>query len=633
MVVCENHGSVEDGLTDPHANSSAQEPPPDALICPKCNRILEAGEELCPLDHSVTGGVRGVNRSALQRTPRAKRHMLGVTINNTYIINGYLGSGGFGAVYRAEQKPLGRDIALKLLMLDSVGDEQVIHRFKREARTAAALLDPNIVPLFDYGETSLGQEEDDHLLYFAMELVYGPTLRRLLKVKKGLSLNACLKIGINVLRGLSAAHQLGVVHRDLKPGNVLLDESKNRKYFARLFDFGIASLQGSGGHTTQMGQGGILGTPKYMAPEQWRAQQTAPCTDIYAFGVIMAEMLLGEPPVPKMELVEMAAAHCRDPRPSITISAKGEPLPPALTNFVKKCMAIDPRQRYAIAGEALAVLESIDSRRDAAPIPTVSLFSPPGEHPDGDLSGDTQMPIDAEILSTVPAAPPIPPNLKSPPSLTLQKGLEPEEVLQVALEEPRRLWPWALALSVLILAAALFQIARGLSSRERPILRSAPALGLLAPDAQIPAQVDAALPKDAAVILDLSPPKDLLLKDVALPKDAAPIKVARPKPPRSKPKPRIRSKPKPKPKPPIAIPAHPDPRIPKSKVDPSDEELRQAERFYADGRDAERRGAPKSARSFYMRALRKGLKGKKAKDAQQRIKRIMDRLSLEASDF
>ncbi|MCA9527696.1 MAG: serine/threonine protein kinase, partial [Myxococcales bacterium] len=331
-------------------------------MCPKCAQQLSADDPYCPIDHSISGGVHAVTAGMLARTPRSKQHLLGVTIGEAYIINGYLGAGGFGAVYRAEQRALARDVAIKVLMVDPEVDPAVISRFKREARTAASLLDPNVVTLFDYGETSLSDEENDRLLYFVMELVHGPTLRQYLRtLQRGVGLESALKLGVNILRGLAAAHHMGVVHRDLKPGNVLIDESKGRKHFARLFDFGISSLQGSGGHTTRMGAGGgVIGTPKYMAPEQWRAQTTAPCTDVYAFGVMMAEMLLGQPPIPKMELAEMAAAHCRSPRPHVQQTGLGEAVPLALTNFIKKCMAIDPRQRYGSAREALDVLTAID---------------------------------------------------------------------------------------------------------------------------------------------------------------------------------------------------------------------------------------------------------------------------------
>ena len=345
------------------------------LYCPKCDNELEPETLYCAIDHSVAGGVHGVTKQDIESTPRSKRHLLGVTVADAYIITGFLGAGGFGAVYRAEQKALDRDVALKLLVLEGVSDDTIVGRFKREARTSAQLLDPNIVTLFDYGEAVLGGNESDRVFYMAMELVHGPTLRQLIRRTGGPGLDASLQIGINVLSGLDAAHQRGVVHRDLKPPNVLIDESTSHPWHARLFDFGIASLQSAGGQQTQLTQGGVLGTPKYMAPEQWRAQQTAPCTDIYAFGVIMAEMVAGKPPFPKMELVDMAKAHCRKPRPAITMTSKGEPVPPALTAFIAKCMSIDPRDRYGTAGEAIEVLRSIDRDREAASVPVVQSVS------------------------------------------------------------------------------------------------------------------------------------------------------------------------------------------------------------------------------------------------------------------
>ncbi|MEZ4435054.1 MAG: hypothetical protein R3F65_21830 [bacterium] len=176
------------------------------LICPKCNRSLAAGAR-CPVDHGVPGGVAGVAPGELERTPRSKRHLLGLTISDAYVINGYLGSGGFGAVYRAEQKALGRDVALKLLMTDAVNDPAVIRRFRREARTAAALLDPNIVTLFDFGEASLSEAEEDQALWIAMELVVGPTLKVMLPggATQGLGLEGAVSTGVAILRGLAAS--------------------------------------------------------------------------------------------------------------------------------------------------------------------------------------------------------------------------------------------------------------------------------------------------------------------------------------------------------------------------------------------------------------------------------------------
>ncbi len=617
-----------------------------ALLCPKCGRPLEPDVRICPVDHGITGGVYGVTVGSIKRTPLAKRHMLGLVVNESYVINGYLGSGGFGAVYRAEQKALGRDVALKLLMVDAVNDPVVIHRFKREARTAAALLDPNIVTLFDYGETTLGETDEDHLLYFVMELVQGPTLRQLVKAEGGLGLEGALKTGVNILRGLAAAHQLGVVHRDLKPGNVLIDESKNRAHFARLFDFGISSLQGSGGHTTQMGQGGVLGTPKYMAPEQWRAQQTAPCTDVYAFGAMLCEMLTGEPPIPKADMAEMAAAHCKGPRPDVTRTSRDEPVPLALTHFIKKCMAVDPRQRYGSAREALDALVAIDESRDAAPVPAVSRFEQPGAgdaDPSGSISGAVSVSVSEPGTGSVSGAisgaiepPPLPPG-----------AADDSDVIKVQIEEPRKLWPWVLgAIGVALLIVGV-QIVRSL--QQQPPAPAAAATGAASPT---PAAAAAPAPRDAAVAPPdaAAPAPDAATVDAA-PIDAAPIDAARPpdaapEPPKPSP-PRValartaRDAPaKAPPKTPPPVPAAPPAPIKVAGgetvtplANPTADDLAQAEDAYRRGVDAQGRGAPKSAQRFFVRALRLGLKGRKASDAQRRIKQIVDETTLEASEF
>lgn len=712
---------------------------------------------VCPTDHGITGGVRGVLPEDLESTPRAKRHLLGVTVGEAYLINGYLGSGGFGAVYRAEQKALGRDVALKILQLDMVGDESVVHRFKREARTAAAILDPNVVTLFDYGEASMGAAEEDQVLYIAMELVRGPTLRQVIKREGGLGLHGAIQTGINILRGLAAAHQLGVVHRDLKPGNVLIDESKHRPHFARLFDFGIASIQGSGGHTTQMGQGGVLGTPKYMAPEQWRAQSTAPCTDVYAFGVMLAEMLLGQPPVPKMELVDMAAAHCRSERPEVTLTSRREPVPHALTQFIKKCMAIDPRQRYGTAREALVSLEAIAAAPLSAPVPEVSTARE-ARDAEGDISYSGVVPVatdatlhgrPATILSppAPPQSPPAPPGAARPsqppppplrpgagttsplpgpvpgPQTGLQHSLQPgapasplaalpqlsapptvdfealaaedvEEILEVHLDPPRRIWPWALVAVGLLLAVVGWRLAGALQEqapatpagaltagsaadpdRVAGAAPAADAAQVAAPDAAPAAvAVPDAAPVDArtadAVAADAGT-ADAGIPDAGAP-DAAPavavgaagkleggkpgVEAERPKGRRPGPERGPKSGPSATlaaadgaggagaaapPSAPATEPAaaRPVARVQVAgldvtpKANPSAADLDLARREYIRGTDAQKRGAPKSAQRYFVNALRQGLDGAEAADAQRRLKQLADEIALEASEF
>jgi serine/threonine-protein kinase len=373
-------------------------PSQDQRTCPTCGHSLTDGEALCPFDHALEGGVLGLPRSVIEATPRPHRHLLGVALGG-YRINGFLGAGGFGAVYRAEQVALHRPVALKILGLENTLDSSAVMRFKREARTAANLLDPNIVTLFDFGQAIIGggtleslnhpeddwsdqapsdsvfgnlsTERGDRVIYMAMELVEGPTLQQIIKDTGGVRLSVAMTLGVNILRGLAAAHAQGVVHRDLKPTNVVIDTTKHRSHFARLIDFGIASLQDN--HTTLRQGAGLLGTPKYMAPEQWDAQSPTPGTDVYAFGAILVELLTGEPAVPFGDTIKMARAHKAGLNPALAHAASGEPVPPALAAFIRRCLAVEPQQRFASAREALEAFTTIcqadDTPDEATPNP------------------------------------------------------------------------------------------------------------------------------------------------------------------------------------------------------------------------------------------------------------------------
>ncbi len=329
-------------------------------VCATCGRGLTDAETHCPTPHGIVGGVFGLPREVVDQVPRNRRHVLGMTINDEFVVTGFLGSGGFGAVYRARQIELERDVALKLLAFDQVGDSTSVERFKREARTAASLLDPNIATLFAFGETQVSDAPRDRLIFMAMELVEGPTLAEFIHQTKGTDLPTVFLLGRNILRGLAAAHDQGVVHRDLKPSNVVIDTGKRRPWFARLIDFGIASLQ-SGGHTTLRSEGTVLGTPKYMAPEQWLSKPTSPATDVYAFGTLLVELITGQPAVPKDEPRVMCVAHCQAPRPVVTDTAHGEAVPDDLQSFIQRCMAIRPEDRFQTARDALIAFEIVAS--------------------------------------------------------------------------------------------------------------------------------------------------------------------------------------------------------------------------------------------------------------------------------
>ncbi len=248
--------------------------------------------------------------------------------------------GGMGRVYLATQIPLGRLVALKLV-LNQPSDPSFRTRFLLEASTCARLSHRNIVVLYDFGETEQGD------LYTAMEYLGRMTLARRIREARKLSpLHAC-SLGIQIARALRVAHQAGVVHRDLKPSNVMLLEEQDGTGFelAKVLDFGLATSF-SGPPTDRLTQAGtMLGSPRYMSPEQVRSSPVDQRSDIYSLGATMFHMLAGRPPFEGPSPAEIVAQHLRDPAPSIRSVAPGVKVPPALETLVQRCLLKRPEDR------------------------------------------------------------------------------------------------------------------------------------------------------------------------------------------------------------------------------------------------------------------------------------------------
>jgi hypothetical protein len=344
--------------------------------------------------------------------------------------------------------------------------------------------------------------------------------------------------------------------------------------------------------------------------------------------VIFCEMLLGKPPIPKMDLVEMATAHCKAPRPEITRTQLGEAVPRPLTSFIQKCMAIDPRQRYGTAREALDVLEQIDSQRDAAPVPEVSRYAAPGVDRDTDPSASQ---VAGQIVEPSSMPPPLPGHISHEHARVVGGHTDPEisEVIHVEIDEPRKIWPWALAAVGLLLVFVGFRLVDALQQRPAP----APApptfvAATVVPDAGATKTLDLA----AVVVAVDAAVADVAVKVAAVVDARVPDAVTAKEPARPKPKVVVAPLPKPKVVEEPAPPPQPT-KIAGLDVTPTSNDQSAALREYQDGLDAQRRGAPKSAQRFYVRALKKGLTGKKAAEAQRRIKQIADATALEASEF
>jgi serine/threonine-protein kinase len=257
-------------------------------------------------------------------------------LDDRYDVVRPLGSGGMGEVYLARDRVLGRDVALKVLRKQYAGDDEFAERFKREAMSAASLSHPNIIQVYDRGETEVGAS------YIAMEYVPGGTLKERIFRDGALEAADAAGIGAQVAEALGAAHDRGVVHRDIKPQNVLLTARGG----AKVADFGIAR---AGSSATISRTGSVMGTAGYMSPEQALGKPTTPKSDLYSLGVVLYEALTGELPYTADNPIAVSMKHVNEPlRPPIELNPR---VPRGMNALVTKLLAKDPEDRYADADE------------------------------------------------------------------------------------------------------------------------------------------------------------------------------------------------------------------------------------------------------------------------------------------
>jgi eukaryotic-like serine/threonine-protein kinase len=267
------------------------------------------------------------------------RHGLG----GRYELHEPLGRGGMAVVYRGTDTVLGRPVAVKVLAASLARDPSFVERFRREARAAAALTHPGVVTVYDHGS-----EGDIH--YIVMELIEGPTLSELF-ARGPLGPERTVAIGAAVLGALEAAHDRGLVHRDVKPGNVMLTGAGDVK----VMDFGIARSLDAG---TLTGNGTVVGSASYLSPEQVRGLPADRRSDLYALGCVLYEALAGRPPFTGSNAVAVAHQHVSaEPVPLSRLAA----ITPEMEVVVMRALAKDPEARYGSAGEMRAALPVADA--------------------------------------------------------------------------------------------------------------------------------------------------------------------------------------------------------------------------------------------------------------------------------
>jgi eukaryotic-like serine/threonine-protein kinase len=286
----------------------------------------------------------------------------GTLVDGRYRVSSRLGSGGMADVYLAHDTLLGREVALKLLHHRFSEDQEFVERFRREASSAAGLSHPNVVAVFDRGEW-------DGTYYIAMEYLPGRSLKAVVREHGPLSPGDAIDIVVQILLATRFAHRRGIIHRDIKPHNVILDEEGR----AKVTDFGIARAGASDMTLT----GSIMGTAQYLSPEQAQGHAVSESSDLYAVGVVLYELLTGSVPFEGESAVTVALKQVSmEPTPP---SRRNPEVGPALDAVVMRSLAKEPTQRFASADEFIAALQQ--AREGIAPAPITAINgAPPTPH-------------------------------------------------------------------------------------------------------------------------------------------------------------------------------------------------------------------------------------------------------------
>jgi len=311
----------------------------ELVQCEKCSTPLPISDQTIGPGHD--GGWSVPAGNVVVTTAAQKQLEPGAVIGERYEIVRLLGQGGMGAVYQAKDRELDRQVALKVIRGDMAANPEILRRFKQELILARQITHKNVIRIFDLGQA-------DGLKFITMEYIEGEDLQSLLKERKKLEPADAAKIIAQVCRALEVAHSEGVIHRDLKPQNIMLDKT-GRAY---VMDFGIARST----LTSSMTQtGALIGTPDYMSPEQAKGQTVDARSDLFAIGIIFYEILSGQSPFNAD--TTMGKLWKRTSEPARPLGELDKKIPQPLSEIVKKCLEIDPDKRFASATELLHAIE------------------------------------------------------------------------------------------------------------------------------------------------------------------------------------------------------------------------------------------------------------------------------------
>src|SRR5690348_16765134 len=285
-----------------------------------------------------------------------RRAMQIEVLGERYQLQDPIGRGGMATIYRGRDLRMDRTVAIKVLREVYSTDPKFVTRFQREAKAASSLQHPNIVQVFDYGQS-------DGNYFIVMELVEGVDLRRYLRTRGSLSIDRAVRIAHDVALGLGAAHRRGIVHRDVKPQNILVGHDGSIK----LTDFGIASVYKDINAERLTTTGMTLGTVQYYAPEQAQGEIVNPAADVYALGIVMYEMLTGRTPFEGDTPVAVAMQHIQDA--PLAPSQLNPNIPPALEEIILRCLEKVPEMRYRNGTLLARALELLSEQEGVVALP------------------------------------------------------------------------------------------------------------------------------------------------------------------------------------------------------------------------------------------------------------------------
>jgi len=293
-----------------------------------------------------------------QTTLTAADPFVGRTLDEKYIVEERLGAGGMGAVYRARHLSMDRPVAIKFLHQRFVEDEAARIRFQTEARAAVKLRHANAVSVTDFGQTAEG------VVYIVMELLEGRTLREILSREAPLETARAISLMLQTSAAVAAAHEAGIIHRDLKPSNILVTQSADQPAGVKVLDFGIATFTADDDDedmTTLNNTNPVIGTPRYMSPEQYNGFELTPATDVYSLGVILYEMLTGMAPFTGSTPAEIAQKHTNDPphSPRAIVAAIPEDVERVVLHALEKQSSDRPANAAEFRRELLEAAERL----------------------------------------------------------------------------------------------------------------------------------------------------------------------------------------------------------------------------------------------------------------------------------